>query len=73
MGKLSVIMSVWGALIVLTTIYCYFCEQRPFPQQKLADKFPASCIGCERVSSTTTSSPLSTPTRSVPASPTSPR
>ena len=72
MGKLSVIMLVWGALIVLTTIYCYFCEQRLFPQQKLADKFPTSCIGCQRVSSTTSSSPLSTPTHSIPPSPTVP-
>ena len=73
MGKIGVIMSVWGVLIVLTTIYCYFCEQRLFPQQKLSDKFPTSCIGCERASSTTSSSPLSTPTRSIPASPTCPR
>ena len=72
MGKLSVIMLVWGALIVLTTIYCYFCEQRLFPQQKLADKFPTSCIGCQRASSTTSSSPLSTPTHSIPSSPTVP-
>ena len=73
MGKLGVIMSVWGALIVLTTIYCYFCEQRLFPQQALDDKYPTSCIGCERASLSTSSSPLSTPTHSVPASPTIPR
>ena len=37
MGKLSIIMLVWGVLIVLTTIYCYFCEQRWFPQQLFFD------------------------------------
>ena len=71
MGKLGVIMGVWGALIVLTTIYCYFCEQRLFPNQKLADKFPNGCVGCERASSTVSSSPLSTPKHrtSPPSSP----
>lgn len=34
MGKLTVILVVWIALIVLTTFYCYFCEQRLFPSQK---------------------------------------
>ena len=38
MGKLCVILLVWSALIVLTTFYCYFCEQRLFPKQKLADQ-----------------------------------
>merc|ERR1712083_420141 len=33
-GKLTVILVVWVALIVLTTFYCYFCEQRLFPQNK---------------------------------------
>ena len=37
MGKLSVILIVWLALIVLTTFYCYFCEQRLFPRQRLLD------------------------------------
>ena len=34
-GKLSVILVVWIALIVLTTFYCYFCEQRLFPKNAL--------------------------------------
>lgn len=68
--KLGVILAVWGVLIVLTTVYCYFCEQRLFPNEKLASKFPNGCAGCERVSSTTSSSPISTPTHSVPSSPT---
>jgi len=33
LGKLSVILVVWIALIVLTTFYCYFCEQRLFPSK----------------------------------------
>ena len=33
-GKLTVILVVWVALIVLTTFYCYFCEQRLFPNNK---------------------------------------
>ena len=37
LGKLSVILVVWLALIVLTTFYCYFCEQRLFPKQRLLD------------------------------------
>ena len=28
------ILVVWVALIVLTTFYCYFCEQRLFPANK---------------------------------------
>ena len=70
MGKLGVIMVVWGALIVLTTIYCYFCEQRLFPQQKLSDKFPTGCVGCDKARSSTSSTPASTPNRSAPPSPT---
>lgn len=35
LGKLSVILVVWIALIVLTTFYCYFCEQRLFPKNAL--------------------------------------
>ena len=68
MGKLSVIMGVWAALIVLTTFYCYFCEQRLFPQQKLAE----SCAGCEKASSTTDlSTAASSPINgSFPSSPT---
>ena len=27
------ILVVWVALIVLTTFYCYFCEQRLFPNK----------------------------------------
>ena len=72
MGKLGVIMVVWGALIVLTTVYCYFCEERLFPKQKLADKFPSGCVGCDKVSSSTSSTCLSTPNRSPPSSPTEP-
>merc|ERR1712012_814320 len=34
LGKLSVILVVWIALIILTTFYCYFCEQRLFPNKK---------------------------------------
>lgn len=37
MGKLSVILVVWIALIVLTTFYCYFCEQRLFPSKRLQE------------------------------------
>ena len=29
------ILVVWIALIVLTTFYCYFCEQRLFPKNAL--------------------------------------
>ena len=36
-GKLSVILVVWIALIVLTTFYCYFCEQRLFPSKRLQE------------------------------------
>ena len=28
------ILVVWIALIVLTTFYCYFCEQRLFPASR---------------------------------------
>ena len=28
------ILVVWIALIILTTFYCYFCEQRLFPNKK---------------------------------------
>ena len=31
------IFAAWLALVVLTTFYCYFCEQRLFPKQKLLD------------------------------------
>ncbi len=37
LGKLSVILVAWFALIVLTTFYCYFCEQRLFPKQRMLD------------------------------------
>ncbi len=37
LGKLSVILVVWMALVVLTMFYCYFCEQRLFPKQRLLD------------------------------------
>ena len=37
-GKVTVILVVWSALIVLTVFYCYFCEQRFFPRQKLMDQ-----------------------------------
>jgi len=33
-GKLTVILVVWVALIVLTTFYCYFCEQKFFTNNK---------------------------------------
>ena len=47
MGKLCVIMVVWSALIILTTFYCYFCEQRLFPKNKLIDsnKSPGPELG----------------------------
>ena len=37
LGKLSVIMIVWMALVILTLFYCYFCEQRLFPKQRILD------------------------------------
>ena len=37
LGKLSVIFAAWLALVILTTFYCYFCEQRLFPKQRLLD------------------------------------
>jgi hypothetical protein len=44
-----VILAVWVVLIVLTTIYCYFCEQRLFPsnaQQRLNEsQFSSSTEG----------------------------
>ena len=70
MGKLGVIMVVWGALIVLTTIYCYFCEPKLFPKQKLADSSPSGCPGCDKVSASTLSTAASTPNRSIASSPT---
>ena len=31
-------MAVWSALVILTTFYCYYCEQRLFPKGKLKEK-----------------------------------
>ena len=33
-GKLYLIFVVWIALVVVTTFYCYFCEQRLFSQRR---------------------------------------
>ena len=35
--KVGVILVVWSALVVLTTFYCYYCEQRLFPKGKLKE------------------------------------
>jgi len=47
MGKLSVILVVWIALIVLTTFYCYFCEQRLFPTKRLQESQAAQNLSSE--------------------------
>ena len=31
-------MAVWSAMVILTTFYCYYCEQRLFPKGKLKEK-----------------------------------
>lgn len=36
--KLWVILMIWFFLIFLAIFYCYFCEQRLFPTQKLFDR-----------------------------------
>jgi len=36
--KVTVILMVWTAMVVVTFIYCYFCEQRLFPAQKLFEQ-----------------------------------
>ena len=60
-GKLSVILVVWIALIVLTTFYCYFCEQRLFPsktkrlQESMAQNL-SSETGNDHLEDSTTSS-----------------
>ena len=46
-GKLSVILVVWIALIVLTTFYCYFCEQRLFPSKRLQESQAAQNLSSE--------------------------
>ena len=33
-GKLYLIFVVWIALVVVTTFYCYFCEQRLFSKRR---------------------------------------
>jgi len=46
-GKVGVILVVWSALVILTTFYCYYCEQRLFPKGKLKENSggPAGGIG----------------------------
>jgi len=57
-GKLSVILVVWIALIILTTFYCYFCEQRLFPnknslhQGEFCELSESSCSIDETLSAT---------------------
>jgi hypothetical protein len=36
--KLWVILMIWLFLVFLAIFYCYFCEQRLFPSQKLFDR-----------------------------------
>jgi len=33
-GKVTVILLAWFALVALTLFYCYFCERRFFPRQR---------------------------------------
>ena len=40
-GKLYLIFVVWIALVVVTTFYCYFCEQRLFSQRRKVGEGPA--------------------------------
>ena len=35
--KLVVIVMIWSFLAFLSIFYCYFCEQKLFPSQKLFD------------------------------------
>jgi len=35
--KIVVIVMIWSFLIFLSIFYCYFCEQKLFPSQKLFD------------------------------------
>ena len=42
------IFVVWLALVILTTFYCYFCEQRLFPKQKLLDWGPLTANGGDK-------------------------
>ena len=36
--KLWVILMIWLFLVIISIFYCYFCEQRMFPGQKLFDR-----------------------------------
>merc|ERR1712183_106310 len=44
--KVWVILLVWLFLIILSIIYCYFLEQRIFPNQKLFDMSPVQHGRC---------------------------
>ena len=39
-------MGVWSALVILTTFYCYYCEQRLFPKGKLKEKNSGMNLNC---------------------------
>lgn len=53
MGKVCVILLVWSALVILTTFYCYFCEQRLFQaKQKLLEQKQPLTLSKDDLSST---------------------